>query len=88
LDEITIEQLQSRKSEIERLFGAMQAAWPFFLQEIKRREAEMIQRLVTVNDDELRGRIKELQRLKELPSDLRVELDDIGAALSETDAAI
>lgn len=48
----------------------------------------MIQRLVTVNDDELRGRIKELQRLKELPSDLRVELDDIGAALSETDAAI
>ncbi len=79
--------LQKRGADIQQLIEAIRSGWPFLLAELKSREQEKTQQLVTANDETLRGRIKEIRDLQELPSDLYQELEDIGAALSEMDAA-
>jgi len=88
MDDEQISELRSRREEITRVIEAMRIAWPFFSPELKRREIDKTGQLITSNDEEIRGRIKELQDLQELPSDLNRELEDINAALSEMDAAI
>lgn len=79
--------LKARANEISQAIEAMHAAWPFLLREIQRLNAEQLPRLIQKDDEQLRGRIKQLQDLEELPLRLRRELEDINAALSDPDAA-
>jgi hypothetical protein len=79
--------LKTRANEISQAIEAMHGAWPFLLREIQRLKAEKLPDLIAKDDEQLRGRIKQLQELEELPLQLRRELEDINAALSDEDAA-
>lgn len=79
--------LKARANEITQTLEAMHSAWPFLLREIQRLKAEQLPQLISKDDEQLRGRIKQLQALEDLPLQLRQELEDINAALSDEDAA-
>lgn len=55
----------------------LQAAWPTLRPELKRQYDELITQLVTANNDETRGRIKQLAELLELPNTLQREAEDL-----------
>lgn len=82
------DELRHRYTVITRTLEAISPGWPFFMAEVDKKIAELTDSLITQNSEELRGRIKALRDLKDLPSDLQQERHGMDAALSEeSDAA-
>lgn len=76
-----------RLNEIEEVMPLM-ASWPRFCVEIQYRIDILTERLVASNDEGVRGAIKELRQLIDLPNTLQQEREWLAAALSEeSDAA-
>lgn len=64
---------QQRLAEIMAFQGALQAIWPIFSKELEKRRQENILRLIASDNEEARGRIKELSDLLDLPQRLNQE---------------
>ena len=75
-----------RLREIDTVLSAM-SGWAAVQAEIDRKTASYIEQLVNQNNEELRGRIKALQLVRNLPETLASERESMSAALSEQDAA-
>jgi hypothetical protein len=73
--------MQERKEELEALIKSMRFAWDPILAEIQKRIDSCTSCLVSVESQEMRGRIKALTDLIELPAQLQNELDGINAEL-------
>lgn len=69
-----------RLNEVERLLMAADAIWPLLAQEIGKTIAQHVETLITQDNPEVRGRIKALRDLLNLPETLHQERADILAA--------
>lgn len=84
---MTPEQLNERQGQLTALLAALPAAWAMLTAELQRSRAEKVERLVAADDPELRGRIKEIDDLLQLPNNLRQELLSFVNALPDEGAA-
>lgn len=78
---------KQRAEEIAQGLAQLKSGWPFLVAEVDERIRGLVENLISKESEETRGRIKELVYLKELTERLQTELEVIGAALSEEDAA-
>jgi rubrerythrin len=78
---------EDRIKEIQRTIEAIQNGWPFFLALINERASELTESLISQENEQTRGAIKELRRLTELPANLQQEMSSISAALADEAAA-
>ena len=76
--------LNDRISEINQVLPAFTPALIALLNE---RIAGMVERLISQDNEQLRGAIKECRALLDLPMALQSERDQLSAALSDPDAA-
>jgi hypothetical protein len=76
-----------RITEIQKTLEAIQNGWPFFLAVINERMSELTESLISQDNEQTRGAIKELRRLAELPETLVQEREGIHAALANEAAA-
>lgn len=71
---------QSRLEQIEAAQRLISAAWPSVVHEMKLVMAQHVERLITQDNEETRGRIKALRDLMDLPEALEAERQSITAA--------
>lgn len=64
---------KDRIAELMALMGGLSAAWPTLSRHLSARRNDCLEQLVAANDEEIRGRIKELNDLLELPERLQQE---------------
>jgi hypothetical protein len=76
-----------RIEQIQKTLEAIQNGWPFFLALINERASELTESLISHENEQARGAIKELRRLTELPAHLQQEMSSISAALADEAAA-
>lgn len=67
------EAVELRLAQIQGLQGALTAVWPLLSLEVASKRDALILSLIASNNDETRGRIKELSDLLELPARLQQE---------------
>lgn len=80
--------LDERLNYLTTTLDAVGSAWARLTPEIQRRIDEKTQKLISAESEQLRGAIKALQEILDLPATLQSERDHINAALSEeSDAA-
>jgi hypothetical protein len=76
-----------RIEQIQKTLEAIQNGWPSFLAVINGRLSDLTEELISQDNEQMRGAIKELRRLAELPESLVQERDGIQAALAREAAA-
>ena len=74
--------VHARISEISVLTNLMQL-WPIFLPELERRKLELVNSLIMQENEEIRGRIKQINDFIDLPSALNQELRALQEALPD-----
>ena len=78
---------QARLAEIGNTLQAIQGGWPFVLLEINSRIEALTVQLVSQESEQVRGRIKALRDLRDMPETLQQERDCLSAALADQAAA-
>lgn len=78
---------RARLAEIGNTLQAIQTGWPYVLAEINSRIESLTMQLVSQESEQVRGRIKALRDLRDMPEALQQERDGISAGLSEQDPA-
>lgn len=79
---------EERLDRINRLLAGLGGVWHLIAAELQTREQGLIADLISQDDEQKRGAIKELRTLLNLPETLHQERESIAAALSEqSDAA-
>jgi hypothetical protein len=76
-----------RVSQITRLLDAVRSGWPLLVEEIDDRISALTEQLINNDNEQTRGAIKELRRLRDMPESLIHERDGISAALADQAAA-
>ena len=76
-----------RVAAIGSWLESVSGAWPFLAAELNTRRADLVSRLIATNNEEVRGRIKALDEVLNLPESLSQERQGISAALAEQAAA-
>lgn len=79
--------MEGRIGQISRALDAFSTAWPALSVLIGERITERTNSLISENNEQTRGAIKELRALLDLPEALQQEREALTAALSEQDAA-
>lgn len=69
--------IEARLDYLNTTLTAFDNAWPKLSAEIQSRIDRLTLKLISANDDETRGAIKELQALLRLPDSLRYEREHI-----------
>lgn len=77
--------IAARLDYLNSTLAAFDTAWPKLAGEIRSRIDHLTLKLISANDDETRGAIKELRDLLDLPESLRYEREHINAALEDAD---
>jgi len=78
---------QQRLDEISNTLQAIQSGWPHVLAEINHRIEALTGQLVSQESEQVRGRIKALRDLRDMPETLQQERQALSAGLSEQDPA-
>jgi len=78
---------RARLAEIGNTLQAIQSGWPYVLAEINSRIESLTVQLISQESEQVRGRIKALCDLRDMPETLQQERDGISAGLSEQDPA-
>jgi len=78
---------QQRLDEISNTLQAIHSGWPHVLNEINHRIEALTGQLVSQESEQVRGRIKALLDLKDMPETLSQEREALSAGLSEQDPA-
>lgn len=73
--------IRVRMGECQAALNAMDGVWPHIARELNRERLLKMERLVVAEDQELRGRIKQIDDLLLLPQYLRREITDLSNAL-------
>jgi hypothetical protein len=76
-----------RIDQIQKTLEAIQNGWPSFLAVINQRLSDLTEELISQDNEQKRGAIKELRLLAELPETLVQEREGIQAALAREAAA-
>ena len=76
-----------RTAEIGKKLEAIKSAWPLIAAHIDDRLSELTEQLISNDNEQTRGAIKELRRLRDMPDSLKQERDGISAALADQAAA-
>ena len=79
--------MSERISQITRTLDAIRSGWPLLTEEIDSRISALTEQLVNNDNEQTRGAIKELRRLRDMPDSLKQERDGISAALADQAAA-
>lgn len=74
---------EARVLEIDQTLNLLNPAWGALSEHLTGRIRELTDRLVSQDDEQIRGRIKALTELLELPVTLQQERDGISAGLAE-----
>jgi hypothetical protein len=74
---------QERVDEINRTLEAIRNGWPFFMAVLKDKVDGLTLQLIANDDEQTRGRIKQLRELMDLPETLTQERDGISAGLAD-----
>lgn len=74
---------EARLTQITALFSAMQGAWPAIAVELGLRQQDLIASLISQNNDETRGRIKQLNDLIDLPNSIYQEMQNLKQPLPD-----
>jgi hypothetical protein len=77
------ESAKERLAQIMALQAGLQAAWPTLQVHLEKRRLELITKLVSTNDEGVRGRIKEVDNLLGLPEELQQEAIALAAPQQE-----
>ena len=72
---------QERHNQVAATLNAMGGCWPLVAAELARIRADKVETLVAADSPELRGAIKEIDQLLQLPNNLREELLSYANAL-------
>jgi len=75
--------MEQRKQQIASMMLAMEATWPQIRLMLQDRKQDYIDNLIAQDNEQTRGRIKEIDDLINLPSTLHQELMAIQDALAE-----
>lgn len=75
--------VEGRINEVSAGLEAIRHGWPFLCAEVDRRIGELTEQLINNDNEQVRGRIKALLEVKNLPSSLQAERDGLSAALAE-----
>lgn len=70
-------QIARRVDQLTQWVPALQQAWPALAPLLEERRARYVTRLIATEDEQARGRIKELSDLLELPMRLQRELAEL-----------
>lgn len=81
------EQMEADLVRISNTLDVLRAAWPLVSKELQTRLDRHVNNLISNNNEQTRGAIKELRQLLELPQALSDERESLAAALSSMDAA-
>jgi hypothetical protein len=76
---------RARLAEISNTLQGIQTGWPYVLAEINSRIESLTVQLISQESEQVRGRIKALCDLRDMPETLQQERDGISAGLSEQD---
>lgn len=82
-DEDRAQGVRVRLGEAQATLNAMDGVWPHIARELQRERLTKMERLVVAEDQELRGRIKQIDDLLLLPQYLRMEIQNLSTALPE-----
>jgi len=78
---------KARLTEIGNTLQGIQSGWPYLLAEINSRIESLTVQLVSQESEQVRGRIKALCDLRDMPETLQQERDGLSAALADEAAA-
>jgi hypothetical protein len=84
---MTPEQLQivrERADQVQAVLNAMPGAWGPLAREFERIRAEKVDALITENNEAVRGAIKFIDEVLQLPNNLRQELLSLTNSLPKT----
>lgn len=73
--------IRARMGEMQACLGAMDGTWPHIARELQRERLDKMTSLVVADDAELRGRIKQIDDLLQMPQYLRREIENLSNAL-------
>jgi hypothetical protein len=74
---------EARLSQISQTLEAVRSGWPSFLSVLQEKADRLTLDLIGQDNEQTRGRIKQLRELMELPEALQQERDGINAGLAE-----
>jgi hypothetical protein len=81
---MSAEAVLERQAQIAPLFSAMHGMWPLLAAELTRIREQHMTGLVAENDEQLRGRIKQIDDLLFLPHSLRQELQNLSESVPDS----
>jgi hypothetical protein len=76
-----------RIAQIARTLDAIRSGWPLLVEEIDDRISALTEQLINNDNEQTRGAIKELRRVRDMPDSLNQEREGIQAALADQAAA-
>lgn len=76
-----IDAARVRLMVLQSAVGAMDASWPFLAPLLQELRGEKVAALIAADDQELRGRIKQIDDLLQMPQYLRNEIQVLSEAL-------
>jgi hypothetical protein len=80
--------VRQRTDQVQTVLNALAGSWAPLAREFERIRAEKVASLITANNEEVRGAIKFIDEVLQLPNNLRQELFSLVNSLPETgDAA-
>jgi type VI protein secretion system component VasF len=80
-------ELRGRVNQVQGLLNAIEGAWAPLARELARMRAEKVESLVTENNEQTRGAVKQIDEVLQLPNNLREELLSLINSLPETGEA-
>jgi type VI protein secretion system component VasF len=79
--------VRQRVDQVQAVLNAIPEAWAPLAREFERIRAEKVDKLITANNEELRGAIKFIDEVLQLPNNLRQELLNLVNSLPKTGEA-
>lgn len=76
--------VRQRADQVQAVLNALPGAWAPLAREFERIRAEKVQSLITANNEEVRGGIKLIDEVLQLPNNLRQELLSLVNSLPES----
>lgn len=79
-----VQDVRVRLDQVQTTLNALDGAWAPLAREFERIRGEKVAALITANNEEVRGAIKFIDEVLQLPNNLRQELLSLANSLPET----
>lgn len=77
------QEVAERVNQVQAVLNALPGAWAPLARELERIRAEKVEALVTENNEQTRGAVKQIDEVLQLPNNLRQELLNLVNSLPE-----